>query len=163
MNLNESYSSRCRYLADFEVRYRFYSSNEGGRRTGTPFQHYRCDWAYDGDDIVKNGIYMIWPEFLAEDGTIFPSEMPVPVVGNATMWILNPQLRAEIHCARIKVGIRGFFMEGNHRVAEAIVTRILGLQENLAEGKKQENQPAAALYTPEDGKTDENSAAMSDK
>ena len=41
---------------DFEVRYRFFTVEEGGRAVGAPWQHYRCDWAYDGDDISVNGL-----------------------------------------------------------------------------------------------------------
>jgi hypothetical protein len=124
-----TYAESTKRLPDFEVRYRFYSATEGGRKTGPPFQHYRCDWAYDGDDISITGIYMIYPEFVAADGSVLPEDVPVPVSGTATMWILSPELQSGIHARRVKEGVRGFFMEGGHRVAEATVTRIIGVRE----------------------------------
>jgi hypothetical protein len=68
-----NYAEGTQHPPDFEVHYRFYSAAEGGRHSGPPRQHvYRCDWAYDGDDISQTGIYMIWPEFLARDGSVIP-------------------------------------------------------------------------------------------
>ena len=121
---------------DFEVRYRFFTREEGGRISGPPWQHYRCDWAYADDDISAAGIYMIHPEFTAEDGSILPEGIPVPWSGTATMWILVPEMRAEIHRSRIAEGVRGYFMEGSHRVAEAVVTRVIGLHTNPNERPK---------------------------
>ena len=117
------------WQADFEVRYRFLTSEEGGRRTGPPFQHYRCDWSYEGDDPSK-GIYMIYPEFVAEDGSLIPEGVPVPVSGIATMWILSHDMRVQVHRERVCEGIRGYFMEGARRVAEAVVSRVVGLHTN---------------------------------
>jgi hypothetical protein len=114
-------------MHDFEVKYRFLSSLEGGRLTGPPFQGYRCDWAYEGDDIAKTGIYMIWPEFEDENGNILEKNIQVPVEGIAGMIIINKELKETIHRERIKVGVRGFFMEGGKRVAEAVVIRICNL------------------------------------
>ena len=125
-----NYAEARRHPADFEVRYRFLTAAEGGRQTGPPWQHYRCDWAYDGDDISQTGIYMIHPEFLSEDCSVYPEGAPVPWTGSATMWILFPEMRAEIHRARICEAVRGYFMEGSRRVAEAAVTRVIGLHSN---------------------------------
>lgn len=115
---------------DFEVSYTFFSSEEGGRRTGPPMQHYRCDWSYDGDDVDHTGIYMIHPEFLFSDGSVIPENTIVPISGHATMWILSPEMRAKLHCQRISIGTRGFFMEGRKKVAEVIVTKVIGLHSN---------------------------------
>jgi len=52
------------------------------------------------------------------------------------MWILIPEMRAEIHRARIQPGVRGYFMEGGRRVAEAVVTRVIGLHTNPNEHPK---------------------------
>jgi hypothetical protein len=123
------YAESTGHWADFEVRYRFLTTEGGGRRTGTPFQHYRCDWSYEGDD-PSLGIYMIYPEFMAEDGSVMPESVPVPASGIATMWILSHDLRVQVHRARIRQGVRGYFMEGARRVAEAVVTRVLGLHTN---------------------------------
>lgn len=116
--------------ADFEVRYRFFRAEEGGLRTGPPFQGYRCDWAYEGDDLAKTGVYMIWPEFLDAEGVPLPDGERVPRSGQASMWILSGELRKQIHCRRIQEGTRGYFMEGSRKVAEAVVTRIVGLVTN---------------------------------
>jgi hypothetical protein len=122
-----TYSERVDRLHDFLVRYHFLSSEEGGRTSGPPFQGYRCDWAYDGDDIEKTGIYMIWPEFENESSGVILEKQIVPPDGTARMWIVSPELREEIHRARIKVGVKGYFMEGGKKVAEAEVISLVGL------------------------------------
>jgi hypothetical protein len=112
---------------DFEVRYRFFSPEEGGRKTGSPYQFYRSDWLYEGDDVLQDGIYAIWPIFLDDMGNIIDPDIQVAGEGAAQMSILNDQLRATIHAKRLKPGVRGYFMEGPHRVAEATVTKLLAL------------------------------------
>ncbi len=133
-----NYAELRGHPADFEVRYRIFTAEEGGRITGPPWQHYRCDWAYDGDDISQTGIFMIHPEFMSPDGSVFPGGSPIAITGIATMWILIPEMRAEIHRQRIQPGVRGFFMEGSRRVAEAEVTRIIGLHTNPDATKKRQ-------------------------
>ena len=123
-----NYAERVKGLPDFEVGYRFLSEAEGGRKTGPPYQHYRCDWSYDGDDISKTGLYAIWPEFLDSDGQVFPDKIQISPTGKATMWIVSPKLTEQVHRFRIKEGTKGYFMEGARRVAEAVVTRVIGLQ-----------------------------------
>src|SRR2546425_515358 len=125
-----NYEDGSGHPPDFEVSYRFYTHAEGGRHSGPPFQHYRCDWSYEGDDISRTGIYMIFPEFVSEEGGIVPEGIPVPVSGRATMWIVSHEMRLRVHRVRLKDGVEGFFMEGQLRVAEAVVTRILGLRTN---------------------------------
>jgi hypothetical protein len=115
-------------IHDFEVKYRFFSVEEGGRETGMPFQGYRSDWAYEGDDVKKTGVYMIHPEFIDSDGNVLEKDAQVPSEGIARMRILNRELRETIHKKRIKVGVKGFFMEGGRRVAEAEVIRIVGME-----------------------------------
>jgi hypothetical protein len=114
---------------DFEVSYRFFSEAEGGRKN-PPFQGYRSDWAYEGADISKEGIFMIWPEFLDSEGRVLSENVHAPETGRATMWIVVREMIEKMHGARIKVGTKGFFMEGGRRVAEATVTRIIGLHSN---------------------------------
>jgi hypothetical protein len=72
---------------------------------------------------------MIWPFFEDNRGIILEEKVRVPVEGTARMWIVNQDLKATIHRIRIKIGVKGFFMEGGKRVAEAEVTRIAGLYE----------------------------------
>ncbi len=113
---------------DFFVRYRLYSPEEGGRKV--TFQHLRCDFSYGGDDPATDGIYAIHPEFLDAAGQPLPDEEPVPLSGRASMWVLFPRMRQEVHCGRIKVGTCGSFMEGARRVGEVEVDEVGGLHEN---------------------------------
>ncbi len=110
---------------DFAVRYRFFTAEEGGRAS-LPRQHLRCDFLYDGDDPQRDGIYMIHPEFLDDDGKPLP-DGPVPYEGVAHMFILNDDMREHIHRRRIALDVRGYFVEGAKRVAECEVTELLGL------------------------------------
>jgi hypothetical protein len=122
-----TYADRTGRPQDFDVKYRFFAQEEGGRASGSPGQGYRCDWLYDGDNVRKTGIYMIWPEFEQEDGGIIPLGEHVPMEGTARIWIVNNELRNSIHRKRLKEGVRGFFMEGGQKVAEVCVTKIIGL------------------------------------
>ena len=120
----QSYSERTGRSPDFEVAYRFYKLEEGGRKD-PPRQHVRWDFLYSGDDPAKDGISMVWPEFISEAGAVLP-EGEVPYEGRARMFIVNPE-RVEFHRARITAGVRGYFVEGSHRIAECTVTNVLGL------------------------------------
>jgi hypothetical protein len=113
---------------DFQVRYRFFTADEGGR-ISAPQQHIRWDFLYHDDDPQHDGIYAIWPEFLDSAGNPLP-EGPVPYNGLADMFILNPDMRAQVHRHRIAVGVRGYFVEGPKRVAECEVTKLIGLAES---------------------------------
>lgn len=93
------------------------------------FQHLRCEFMYEGDE-PSDGIYMIHPEFLDEYGLPVPENVPVPLEGTASMWILVPEMRVSVHRDRAKVGIRGHFMEGGRRVGDVEILRIEGLHEN---------------------------------
>ena len=115
-----------KYPADFEVSYRFFSKEEGGRETGTPSQGYRGDWLYENDDPKRDGIYMIHSEFLNDFGQPFEEHKHVPMQGIARMRIIFPEMR-NYHQKRIKEGAKGYFVEGSKKVAEATVTKILGL------------------------------------
>ena len=120
----QNYSERTGRPADFEVTYRFYTPEEGGR-VSPPRQHVRWDFLYDGDDPLKDGISMVWPEFISDAGDVLP-EGEVPYEGQARMFVVNPE-RVEFHRAHIKTGVRGYFVEGPHRVAECVVYAVLGL------------------------------------
>ncbi len=116
--------------ADFEVSYKFLSSEEGGRRSGLPKQGYRCDWLYSGEDIEGSVVYMIWPEFEDAQGLALPNGTQVFLRGKARMRILNSDLRRTVHRQLLRVGTKGYFVEGRTRVAEAEVVRILALNED---------------------------------
>ncbi len=115
---------------DFKVKYRFLTSNEGGRKTGAPYNNYRSDWLYQNDDLQKNGLSMIWPFFEDNNGELIENEIKVPMEGIARMVILTPESRIKIHQKRIKIGVKGYFMEGSNKVAEAEVIEIVQLHEN---------------------------------
>ncbi len=110
---------------DFEVRYRFFTQEEGGRKS-PPAQPYRSDWIYEGDYPVDR-LFMIWPIFIDEVGRVREPGLFVPAEGMAQMFIVDDELRLSLHSERLKPGVKGYFMEGPHRVAEATVTRMLAL------------------------------------
>ena len=66
---------------------------------------------------------MINPEFEDVNGKILPLGEHVLVQGTASMYILSPQMRKEVHQNRIQLGAKGFFMEGQRKVAEATVVK----------------------------------------
>lgn len=115
---------------DFKVKYRFLTKSEGGRESGPPYNNYRSDWLYDGDDVQKDGLSMVWPFFENSEGEFIRDEIKVPNEGTARMFILVPESRVNIHQQRIKPGVKGYFMEGSRKVAEAEVTEIVDLHAN---------------------------------
>ena len=84
---------------------------------------------YEGDDPLKDGIFMVYPEFFGEDGEPLGEEIPVPLEGKATMWVLSPEMRASVHRLRAKVGVRGHFMEGARKVGDVRIEAIVSLHE----------------------------------
>ena len=128
--MHTPYEKRHGHRADFKVKYRFYSSEEGGRKT-LPFQGYRSDFWYEHPEHSgTNQLFMIWPEFENENGELLLDDMvPVPLSGTARMLILVPERRV-YHKDKIKIGMTGYFMEGSRRVAECEVIEILGLLTN---------------------------------
>jgi len=121
-----TYSEKSGRAPSFEVEYRFMDEGEGGRAL-PPHQHTRWDFLYEGDDAVRDGIWMIWPEFIAEDRSVLP-EGEVPMTGRALMFIVNFD-NEQLHRARMSVGTRGSFVEGPRRVAECTVVAVHWLAE----------------------------------
>lgn len=110
------YEKQRNHQQDFNVAYRMYTHEEGGRRS-LPYQGYRCDFSYDGDDIKKDGIFAIHPEFEDEEGNIIlDTNKQISITGTARMWVLFPEMREQVHINRIKVGVKGYFMEGPRQV-----------------------------------------------
>lgn len=124
------YEERLGYPADFKVKYRFYDEIEGGRKS-LPFQGIRSDFWYEHDSHTMKGIFMIWPEFENESGELI-QHGEVLKEGIARMWIINSGLRA-YHQDRIKIGTKGYFMEGGTRTGECEVIEIVGLMSNSTE------------------------------
>ncbi len=62
-----SYEHKLGHQADFRVVYRFYSMEEGGRKS-LPHQGYRSDFYYEHPEHSGSStIFMIWPEFEDEE------------------------------------------------------------------------------------------------
>ena len=127
------YSEKTRHPADFRVSYRFYSFEEGGRKT-IPYQSIRSDFQFEPSYLSIEGyhakVFIIWPEFEDENGKIIlDNTKSVPVTGTARMWIINPETRP-IHRGHIEIGLKGYFMEGSRRTAECTVIEIVGLNTN---------------------------------
>lgn len=112
--------------ADFRVKYRWIATLESVVKQ-QPFQHMRCDFAYAGDDVARDPIYTIHPEFEDAKGQPLPEKSRVPVTGIATMWILNDEMRRTVHRIQIHVGTHGYFVVGPRPIAEVEVIEILGL------------------------------------
>jgi hypothetical protein len=124
--MHEPYENRWHQKADFRVKYRFLSKEEGGRVTGPPFQGYRGDFSFAGED----GVYMIHPEFEYSDGNvILYNDRSVPHEGTARMWILINEMRP-YHYERVKVGAKGSFREGAKLIADCEIIEILDLRIN---------------------------------
>lgn len=124
------YEKRNGRKPDFKVRYRFIPHSEGGR-VQVPYQGYRSDFHYEGEDMQTDGIYMIWPEFLRPDGTVMlEEETMVPDTGEAFMWILLFDRMRDYHRERALPGRRGWFMEGSRKVAEATIIEQIGLSDS---------------------------------
>ncbi len=137
------YEQKLHRPPDFRVKYRFYTEEEGGRKT-MPYQGYRCDfWYYHELQPNPHSIYMIWPEFEDTNGKIITdTTQPISRTGTASMLIIMPPMRA-LHRERITPGLTGYFMEGR-RIAECTVIEILGLKTNpLGEHplQKQKSKP----------------------
>src|ERR1044071_7493 len=99
MSMHKPYSEILGHKADFRVKYRFYSTNEGGRKI-IPYQGIRCDFMYADP---RKGAFMIWPEFEDETGkVILDNTVSVPAVGTARMWVINSE-RRDYHCEQIKI------------------------------------------------------------
>jgi hypothetical protein len=114
-------------LPDFRVTYRLFTAEEGGRKTSA-YQGIRWDFRYE-DNAISTGTWIIHPVFLGLDEQVLPVE-PLPMVGQANMFILNAELRS-LHRQRIRLGTRGYFVEGPHRVGVCEVVEVLRLSQNI--------------------------------
>ncbi|TPN87399.1 hypothetical protein [Aquimarina algicola] len=72
-------------------------------------------------------MFIIWPEFENITGDLIKSGV-VLRESIARMWIVNKVLRS-YHQERIKVGTKGYFIEGN-KTGECEVVEIVGLMNN---------------------------------
>lgn len=129
MHEYKPYNERLKHPHDFEVEYRILSESEDGRKT-LPYQGIRWDFWYDYNGTHENQLFMIWPEFLDENGNVITQgNTPVPVTGKARMWIINDGLR-KYHQDKIKIGLNANGHEGGTVVAKYQVSKIVGLMTN---------------------------------
>ena len=121
------YTEILKHPPDFLVEYRIFNPEEGGRESGPPSQGIRWDFWYEHKDHTMKGIFMIWPEFIDDNGkVILYKDKRVPLQGIANMWIINEKLR-KYHQDRITVGTVGYCMEAINRTAICKVIKVVGL------------------------------------
>lgn len=125
-------------LPDFEVVVSFLTPEEGGR-TMPAHQGYRPDMVFADEPHT----WMIWPDFLREDGSPYTLHEPVPRHVRADMYVCyvesRPLVRSIVH-----VGRKVKMVEGSHPVAVGEVTAI----KNLPNGLGEEADAAIAFYQP---------------
>ena len=124
-----TYSERTARRPDFRVRYEWISDQAAGLHQKV-LQHIRCDFSYEGDDVMQDGVYMVWPEFEDEDGNPFPEGAVVPAIGTASMWIVSPDMRVKAHREKAQLGTRGYFVVGSKRIARAEIVEIIGIHDD---------------------------------
>ena len=122
MNDHISYEERMGRLPDFIVEYEIDLADE--IKNAKPNQGMRVDFLYEGDDPSAEGVHMIWPEILNEDGSVLRDTTPgnIPQKGFANMWVVNED-RREYHHERVKVGTKGTWWRGG-RVAYVTVVQV---------------------------------------
>ncbi len=116
------------FRADFRVKYRLRTLEEGGRRTPA-FQGIRWDFCYKNQEAPFQ-YYMIWPEFEDEKGNIILSRgEPIPSMGTARMWVIN-DVRRPYHYDRVRIGVKCHFYEGGRKIADCEIIEVLDLIKN---------------------------------
>jgi hypothetical protein len=115
-------------LPDFRAAVAFLSDEQGGRKA-QPRQGYRPDIHYADD--ADSQAWMVWPLFLSNDGFELEYDAAVPGLCDANFYIVDAQLRLQVHASRLKVGVHFDLVEGARRVAVCKVTAVLALHENL--------------------------------
>ena len=113
------YHSKLKRLPDFVVEYCWNPDDD--LKSCKLLQGIRSDFLYDGDDPEVEGIHMIWPEFLDEDGNVVTqTETEVNRQGFANMWIMLED-RIPFHKERMGIGTKGFMVYGSKKLAEVKV------------------------------------------
>lgn len=111
---------------DFIVQYEIDLAEE--IKEAKPNQGMRVDFLYEEDDPQVEGVHMIWPEILDENGQVIKDTTPgnIPNKGFANMWVIVEDQR-EYHHTRLKVGTKGFWWRGG-RVAHVTVVQINAIE-----------------------------------
>lgn len=123
-NLHSPYSAAGQ-SPDFEVEYEIEVDPELSDITIA--QGVRCDFLFDGEDPKVDGVYMIWPEFLDDNGSVIINKKLLPEKkGHATMWIGDVKTKRKIR-DRLTLGSKGYWVVGSKKIAKVTVSKILGL------------------------------------
>ncbi|EAQ44817.1 hypothetical protein MED193_21946 [Roseobacter sp. MED193] len=113
---------------DFEAEITILRVEEGGR-TVPPHNYIRWDFGYAEDNPLEPrrnlsaNIYMIYPNFLNEDGVPIPKGVPLNGTYNAYMHILVRDM-VDYHQSRLSVGTNFNCHEGSRIVARGTVTKL---------------------------------------
>ena len=119
-----SYTGLMGRPTGFQVTYRLFTAEEGGRYA-LPHQHIRWDFRYE-DKAIHTGTFMIWPEFLGPNGEVLPAG-EISQLGQANMFFFGPGPQ-DFHRQHIRPGARGYFVEGSWRLGVCEVVEVLGLR-----------------------------------
>jgi hypothetical protein len=101
----------------------------GGRQQQPRQGIYRPDIRYVDD--IDTQAWMVWPLFLAADESELGDGATIPNRCSANFYIVDENMRREVHALRLKVGVQFNLVEGARRVAVCEVTEILALHDNL--------------------------------
>jgi hypothetical protein len=118
-----------RRLPDFRASISFLPEERSGRQQPPLQGIYRPDIRYADDANTQT--WMVWPLFLSASETELENGATVPEHCNANFYIINENLRREVHASRLKIGVQFDLVEGSKRVAVCEVTELLSLHDNL--------------------------------
>lgn len=118
-----------RHPPDFRAAISFLPEELSGRQQPPRQGIYRPDIRYTDD--VNTQAWMVWPLFLSADESELENGATVPERCNANFYIVDENLRREVHASRLKVGVQFDLVEGSQRVAVCEVTELLSLRDNL--------------------------------
>ena len=112
---------------DFEVKVRFLRVEDVGR-SKPAFQGYRPDLVFADEPHT----WMIWPDFLGEDGASFSAGIAIPELVRADMYVCYEEVRPMLrHIVTVGRNVR--MVEGSHTVATGEVTAVKNLPNDLDE------------------------------
>ncbi len=108
----------------FEAEITILTESEGGRRS-PPHNGIRWDFTY-AENNPENKMYMIWPEFVDDNGDAIDRGVFLEGTLKARMHIVSEKM-LPLHVEKIHVGTEFYCMEGPKRVAHGVVTKVTGL------------------------------------
>lgn len=114
---------------DFRAAISFLPAELSGRQQLPRQGIYKPDIRYADD--ANTQAWMVWPLFLTDDKSELENGAAVPERCNANFYIVDENLRREVHAARLKIGVQFDLVEGSRRVAVCEVTELLSLRDNL--------------------------------